>query len=1146
MRSYALATLVSSLVLLGMVPAAVAAQKPTPLNLIIIWHFHQPWYYDASGEKFFLPWVRMHSVGNYYKMAYILSKHPNIRVSFTFSGSLLVQLRDYVENGLMDVREEISWKIANGSRLSIEEKFSMIQIPGGFFDINWKRVVDVVPRYSELRDRAQKVLAEYQHLPQQEYMAKVAESFTEQDYVDLAALFNLFWIDPMVLKEKFPELYRLREEAIKNPNIHFTREDLKNILSAQRSIMSEIASIYRELAAKGQIELVPVPYSHPLSAIIADFGWADDLKVHAVKSIELFKELFGYKPSGVWPPEQAVNDYVVEAYSEFFNWTVTDQTVLAKTGIDVSKPENTLYPWIFRTESGKRVYVFFRNTELSNLISFTYSNMPSEEAVEDLVSRLLAIRESSGPGAVVVIALDGENPWEWYEEFGDKFLDLFYARLEELQAQGLIRTITPSEYISEYSDYAKELPASLHEYLDLEGRDIADIPVSYTADAYSELPRRKVESQLAEGSWASGELAMWIGQRQENAAWMLLAKTREDLLEKLGVKSLAEAYKVNPEAVENLLRAEASDWFWWYGGDAGGGFPANPLFKTYLANVYRSLGLKPPHYLLAFFNPDATPVGTINREVPKPVTQPPRIDGEYNDEAWATALPMEVGADYIDKVLVAVDAYNMYIALIPAKKDILADPNLEVSIYLTSPWRSVSPYNLGYNSFPKTSMQDLGMGLFYEVRIKPSESLAEIYIADGRGGWLKLFQVQDIKVGEIAELVVPWNMVSLRQSDIVYLTAASYYNGSLVETATRIGLTYYLQVPRPAAVQGKVIIDVEDPVGDDDGAGGYEYPKNTVFKPGVFDLTRFRVVDTGPKLVFEVYVRDLGGNPWNGPNGFCLQYVHIYVHTTADTKGNTTTFGLNTVIDPKHAWHFALLLAPGWGSEPVPVGERSALYYANGTVVVQDGPFKVYGDPQRNAIIAEVSKNLLPDVENADKWVFVVALTSYDGYGPQRIRPFGVNAEEWVVGTGREYAQAIVFNVVPRIMDLLAPDTETQYSILNSFKIDAAAGKAEPAVLHGFSKQDFQAPTATTATVTITLTKTIEKPVERTVTETVSTTVTRTLKTTTTLTTEKTVHRTITETVEKAVKETNTAITIVLAVLAFMVGIGIGYIASRK
>ncbi len=1121
------------LIALSMYTVVPMASTPKPLYVIFVWHYHQPWYLNENNTYFILPWVRMHSVGNYYKMAYILSKHPDIKATFDFSGSLIVQLQLYLK-GVMDERQIISWKIANGTKLSIDEKFSMLQIPGGFFDINWKRIVDKVPRYSQLRDKAMQVLQKYRSLPTELYKEKVVESFTEQDYIDLAALFNLFWIDPEVLHDEYPNLYKLYEQALTDPNMHFTRQQVAEILKAQISIMSKILPIYRELLEKGQAEIIPVPYSHPLAPILTDFGWTNDLDLHIIKSLQLFKQVFNETPRGVWPAEEAVNEYVVREFSKYFNWTVTDESILAKSGVKTSEPSNILRPW-YIDFNGKKIYIFFRNTELSNLISFTYSNMDPKQAAQDLINRLLSLEKYSDGKSVVVIALDGENPWEWYEHFGDTFLNTLYSLLSEYQQKGLLITTTPIEYLKKFTDEAKPLPLGTHYYLDLKGRDISDFPVSYFEDGYSALPRKPVKSHIAEGSWAGGELAIWIGQRQENAAWMLLAKARDDLFKILGVSNIFEAEKKNPKAVEYLLRAEASDWFWWYGGDTGGTFPANPLFKAYLRGVYDSLGVKPPSYLLTVFNPDATPIGTINSEPPKPLKSIPKIDGVIESNEWSSSMNMSVGLEFVKNIFVAVDPNNLYLCIVPVNESVLSMKDLSIGIYLTNWWRSVSPFHPGYNSFPRYQDKDLGMGLFYEIMVYPSNKTAIVSVADGKGGWIPLFTVQDIAIKNVIELKVPWNFLSLRGGDYSYITEATYYNKKIVETATRLGLVYMLQVPKQTgAPTGKVIFDMKDPIGDDNGLGTYSYPTNDVFKPGVFDLVRFRVIDTGSKLVFQTFVRNLGDNPWKGPNGFCLQYVQIYVHTMKGPYA-TYTFGLNVNISKPYAWSFALLLAPGWGNDPVPKGQKAALYYPNKTYVVQDDKFKVYADPSQNAIIAEVDKSLLPDTKDEANWSYIVVVTSYDGYGPDRIRPFGVKPQEWVVGVGLKYAEAIVKNVIPRIMDLLAPTAQLQYKILSSFKI-YPNGTAVPAELIGFS--------ASSATVQPTVTKTL--------TQTTTTTMTKTITQTTTYTTTKIRIETTTKTTTTPSPTTITkteyqtpSTAYIAAIILFIIGLIIGYLIKR-
>jgi len=303
------------------------------------------------------------------------------------------------------------------------------------------------------------------------------------------------------------------------------------------------------------------------------------------------------------------------------------------------------------------------------------------------------------------------------------------------------------------------------------------------------------------------------------------------------------------------------------------------------------------------------------------------------------------------------------------------------------------------------------------------------------------------------------------------------------------------QILGVAAVQAQqAVISITDASGDDKGPGYYGYPMNPVFVEGVFDIVKFEVYTTDTSVIFKVYYRNLGGNPWGGPNGFCLQYTHIYIRTTqVDAPARTDTIGLNVFLRPDYAWHFALLLAPGWGGDPVPVGERAALYYANGTVVVQNGAFKVYADTANNAVVAEVSKDLIPDVDNVAKWKIVVFAVSYDGFGPYRVRPVSIDKGEWVVWGAADpaykakVAKAITLGLAPRVLDLAiySPDeypngisAEDQYKALDSYNPDKGMPAVVPALL----------PTTITVTQTVVQTRTVTQTA--TLTQTVVTTTT--------------------------------------------------------
>uniref|UniRef100_A0A7C3WN09 Glucodextranase-like C-terminal domain-containing protein n=1 Tax=Thermofilum pendens TaxID=2269 RepID=A0A7C3WN09_THEPE len=274
-----------------------------------------------------------------------------------------------------------------------------------------------------------------------------------------------------------------------------------------------------------------------------------------------------------------------------------------------------------------------------------------------------------------------------------------------------------------------------------------------------------------------------------------------------------------------------------------------------------------------------------------------------------------------------------------------------------------------------------------------------------------------------------------------------------------------LLVLRSAEAQAPVI-QVGDPAGDDKGPGYYGYPGADVFKPGVFDIVKFEVYVGEKTVTFKTYFKDLGGNPWGGKNGFCLQQVHIYIHADApaNVPARTSAIGLNLNFDPSWAWHYALVIGPCWETppEPLPRGQCAAVYRPF-DVVVQDDLLKV--SVEGNTIVATIDKSVFEhgDLANIKSWRFVVAVASHDGFGPLRVRPVGIGKEEWLIwGTATAddkqkvaIANAIKFGIEPRTLDIAAysPEypngitAEQQYAWLSSFDPETRTPATLPPVL---------------------------------------------------------------------------------------------------
>jgi hypothetical protein len=202
----------------------------------------------------------------------------------------------------------------------------------------------------------------------------------------------------------------------------------------------------------------------------------------------------------------------------------------------------------------------FRDREMSDKIGFAYMHGDAQSAVADLVARSRSCAaQSTAPAdepALVPIFLDGENPWESYPGYGEPFLRALFGALT---SDGQLRTAT----IGQHLDEARS---------------------------------RKTLTRLHSGSWIDSDFHIWIADPVKNRAWELLgrARARYDRALSEGLDATARE-----AALEQLLAAEGSDWFWWFGEPFTSMEDAlfDALFRAHLAGAYRALGVQPPREL---------------------------------------------------------------------------------------------------------------------------------------------------------------------------------------------------------------------------------------------------------------------------------------------------------------------------------------------------------------------------------------------------------------------------------------------------------------------------------------------------------------------------------------------------------------------
>lgn len=590
-------------------------------QLLFVWHLHQPYYGLPDRDAFLLPWVRLHATKSYYDMGRMLERHPDVKGTVNFSGALLKQLREYVEEGKRDTWWELTQKPAE--ELDTQDRLFLFR---NFFSINWEQCINPHARYRELLERRGRgpSLAD-------------PSTFSVADMRDLQVWFNLAWFGFAAREDRLVVRELIRKGS------GFSEGEKEALLEQQIDVMALIEPLYRELHARDQVEVTVTPMYHPILPLIIDteearvatperprpepFGALQDAHQHVEDARAIAREFFGIDVDGMWPAEGAVSPAAYDVFAdEGVRWIATDEEVLRHSRSEKWSRSNDLYrPW--QLEDGP--VIFFRDHGISDQIGFVYAKNEPEVAVNDFIGRI----ESTPEGSAVSVILDGENPWEHFPDDGSEFLELLYTRLEESES---IATTTPSAWLDEHGERVTQL------------------------------------DHLHSGSWINGNYQIWIGHPDENRAWELLKMTRDDMHEWL--QEGGRDPDVVARALETLMVAQGSDWFWWYGDDFQTVHDSDfdRLFRENLKSVYAIIGESAPDELS---EPIVLDQGEVIAMTPPTDLISPRINGraDYYYE-WSGAGVYENSGGRgsmfentraIDSIHVGFDLQSLYLRVEP-------------------------------------------------------------------------------------------------------------------------------------------------------------------------------------------------------------------------------------------------------------------------------------------------------------------------------------------------------------------------------------------------------------------------------------------------------------------------------------------------
>ncbi len=257
-------------------------------------------------------------------------------------------------------------------------------------------------------------------------------------------------------------------------------------------LVKETLNSYIDSLNRGQIDVLTSIYAHTIAGFLTDVMKAHDIVYEEIAyGKKITEETMGssYEAQGIWTPEMAFSMNLVPIYYDNgIKYTVLDEVHHFN---NAEGDKKSIYePYIVvDTSSGKYIYVFFRDSELSNIMSFNNNFYDEIHAWRNAYeySLRIAYKWFIKDAKSLVIALDGEN-WMIFSKNPPTtaiFLDKLAIYLETLQDMGFFKLSTLREIIK-------------------------NIPIS------------KVLTNIPTNTWL-GTFRKWRGERQEHEQYWVRA-----------------------------------------------------------------------------------------------------------------------------------------------------------------------------------------------------------------------------------------------------------------------------------------------------------------------------------------------------------------------------------------------------------------------------------------------------------------------------------------------------------------------------------------------------------------------------------------------------------------------------------------------
>jgi alpha-amylase/alpha-mannosidase (GH57 family) len=218
------------------------------VNLVVLWHMHQPQYRDPETGQYVLPWTRLHALKDYCGMLKVLGEVPGFHATFNVVPALGMQLEEYAIGEFNEPWFTLAFKPSD--ELTREDK---TEILARAFQLNHERLMSRWPRFVELFEWSRPAGG-----------AQAQVTFTARDWRDLQVLSQLAWMD---------EIWLAKDEVVSrvaSKGKDYTERDKSALKAKQLEFLGLVLPAYREAVQRGQIEISTTPFYHPILPLLCD------------------------------------------------------------------------------------------------------------------------------------------------------------------------------------------------------------------------------------------------------------------------------------------------------------------------------------------------------------------------------------------------------------------------------------------------------------------------------------------------------------------------------------------------------------------------------------------------------------------------------------------------------------------------------------------------------------------------------------------------------------------------------------------------------------------------------------------------------------------------------------------------------------